>query len=89
MTTGEYLASLSSSSSGSTALSHLTNIEGTYAVFVPRDNFDMILDERPINADLITTIFVADLKNEPTEIALNDKTFSADLGNSKYTGDLK
>ena len=61
MTVGEYLRSLSTAPSGISALTVLTNIEGTYPVLMPVDMFEANVVDEDYSADLDIISISADL----------------------------
>jgi hypothetical protein len=79
MTTGEWLASLSSAPSGSTALEVVADIEGTYPVLTPVESFSVdIIDEvYSTNLDIIS--ISANVNEDVYTVDFSDDSFVVDL----------
>lgn len=89
VTTGEYLFSISSLTSG-TALEHLLNIQSSDIITVPADNITASFDEEIIMANILTIDIQAniladtlssDIASHTISATIQPKTIEADICN--------
>ena len=79
MTTGEWLASLSTAEDGSDMLTVVANIEGTYPVLAPVESF---------NVDLTSDLFTADLDIISTTVNLEMDLYNVDITEDVFSADF-
>ena len=80
MTTGEWLESLSSAPEGSTMLTIVAELEGTYPVLTPIESF---------KTNLIDEGFTANLDIITIKANYVDDTFSANFSDDSFTSNLE
>ncbi len=86
MTTGEWLESLSSADEGSTMLTIVAELEGTYPVLAPVESFEVNLVDENFDANLDILTLSADLIVDEFTVDATTNTYTADIIMENYYG---
>ena len=86
MTTGEWLASLSTAPQGSTMLDVVGDIEGTFPVLTPVESFGVDFNDRKYHANLAIIATSANLEQTALDADISEDKFSANLEMEAYNG---
>ena len=87
MTVGDYLKSLSTADSGATALTVVGDIEGTYPVLTPIQQFKSNIDTVVLSGDIDTRLS-ADMSVVSATAVVNEELASANLKMESIDGNF-
>ena len=88
MTTGEWLSGMSSAEEGSTMLTVVAELEGTYPVLTPVESFEVNIREDVFIANLDIIAITANMDTDTYDCDLEQDVFTANIDDIKLDGDL-